>query len=156
MPPFFLQNIRSAFGEPGTGVHAPRLFGVAAVDLLLTALAALLVAVAFNWRKLPPVSALFATRAAVLAVLFAGVMFAINMLQTEATVVVVPALYRQERASSPAAAAFFASDGAAASIATTFAAAFAALMVVAVATHWLFGVKTALNTALGLGRRRQQ
>ena len=30
----------NAFGEPGTGVHAPRLFGVAIIDVLLTLLAA--------------------------------------------------------------------------------------------------------------------
>lgn len=41
---------RGVFGEPGKGVHATRVFGMAAVDLLATFFAALL-AVVVLWRS---------------------------------------------------------------------------------------------------------
>lgn len=40
MPDNPLCRYRGALGEPGKGVHAPRVFGLAAVDLLATAFAA--------------------------------------------------------------------------------------------------------------------
>lgn len=83
-----LARFANVFGRPGEGVHAPRLFGVAAVDLLLTLLTALMLPVLL----LPPAQRTLAA----------------------------------------------------------FAASFAALMLLAVGTHWLFGVRTALNRALGL------
>ena len=40
---------KDVFGAPGTGVHAYRIFGMAAVDIACTALAALWVASATRW-----------------------------------------------------------------------------------------------------------
>lgn len=83
-----LARFANVFGRPGEGVHAPRLFGVAAVDLLLTLMFALLLPVLL----LPP--AQLTLRAVAVS--------------------------------------------------------FAALMALAVGMHWVFGVRTALNRALGL------
>lgn len=38
-----------SLGKPGEGVHAPRLFGVAIVDVVLTVLAAALIAYLGSW-----------------------------------------------------------------------------------------------------------
>jgi hypothetical protein len=50
---------RHVFGEPGKGAHAPRMFGVAAVDLGLTALCAVLIAWARRERRRPWLIAVF-------------------------------------------------------------------------------------------------
>ncbi len=39
---------KDLFGKPKTGVHKYRIFGLAAVDVILTVLAALLIAYVFN------------------------------------------------------------------------------------------------------------
>jgi hypothetical protein len=41
---------KNAGGRPGEGIHAPRLFGLAAVDVIGTLLIALIVAHVFRWR----------------------------------------------------------------------------------------------------------
>lgn len=46
---FGLCKYRDVLGAPGTGVHAHRISGVAAVDLALTVIAAALIAWWFDW-----------------------------------------------------------------------------------------------------------
>ena len=46
---FGLCRYRDALGKPGTGVHAHRIAGVAAVDLALTVVAATLLAWWLDW-----------------------------------------------------------------------------------------------------------
>ena len=50
MPPLSLCRYRDSLGRPGEGVHAPRLLGLAVVDVVGTALIAALVA---RWRRWP-------------------------------------------------------------------------------------------------------
>jgi len=45
-------SFANAFGEPGTGAHAPRLFGVAIIDVLLTLFAAICSSYYLSRRRL--------------------------------------------------------------------------------------------------------
>ena len=45
-----LTRYSKIFGEPKKGIHSARIFGLAAVDLGLTVLAALILSVALKWN----------------------------------------------------------------------------------------------------------
>jgi hypothetical protein len=56
---------RHVFGKEGEGVHKPRLFGVAAVDLLLTIAAAFLISYMTKYNVIIVLLVLFVTAIAV-------------------------------------------------------------------------------------------
>lgn len=68
-----LCRYRDALGRPGEGPHAPRLFGLAAADLLLTGAAAALIVAAGRRREKSTLALLVAFFVAFLALVLLGV-----------------------------------------------------------------------------------